>query len=557
MRNVVSMCIAACLGIVVGVAAEEKGGEDGKAAPARSLFLIKQGSKYGYMDRAGKVVIAPRYDMALDFSEGLAAVCVGSPLRKGPPQDHSPALPEGRWGYIDEKGTVVIQPRFVHAEPFASGVARVSEKALAGKEEAGFIDRRGKALSFTALRSFSEGLAPTVVQVKLKGQEDGRGKGRRAGETAVERYRFIDPRGVEVFATELDPRFSLVGDFSEGLVRFSTRGSGAPGGERLWGYMDRKGKVVVPAKYMDARDFHAGLAAVKPVLFDGEGKPQPRPPGGWLWGYIDTSGKLVIPPTFLAAGDFSEGLAAVQVQSEGKSLHWEWIDRTGRKQFAVGNASAPGEFRDGLARIGPAGFINAKGKLAIECHGKASLDFDGGLARLVSRDSKAWAYIDTKGRTVWTEDADAFGMGRPGGGSSADARRGGRLWGLRVTFAGGDGNWTGTEVHIYEGTPKPPEKQDSYVFDPSAHKLVTARTTGSFGECSFADLPTPFFVYIQRPGFKPEWRWYDSTRQWYAISLTPESSKLRTRPKDQAIDPFPPPDGGTMPQGTEFTPKRP
>ncbi len=172
--------------------------------------------------------------------------------------------------------------------------------------------------------------------------------------------------------------------------------------------------------------------------------------------------------------------------------------------------------------------------------------------------SATWAYIETKGRTVWAEVADAFGPGRPGG-ESAGARRECRLWGLRVVFTGGTGNYMGTEVQLYEGTPKPPANPESYVFDPSAHKLITARRTGSFGECSFAlaDLPTPFFVYIRRPGFKPEWRWYDSTRQWYAIRLREEGSKLRTRTKDEPMDPFPPPDGGNAPLGTEFTPERP
>jgi hypothetical protein len=235
---------------------------------------------------------------------------------------------------------------------------------------------------------------------------------------------------------------------------------------------------------------------------------------GAKYGYMDRAGKVVVEPRYDMALDCSEG----------------------------------------LARVGAMGFIDRKGKTRIECFHTAKFDFDGGLARLVNEERKAWAYIDAKGRTVWTEDANAFGMGGEPGGGHADAPHGGKLWGLRVVFSGGNGNYTGTEEHIDEGTPKPPENPESYVFDPSAHKLVIARTTWSFGECSFADLPTPFFVYIRRPGFKPEWRWYDSTRQWYAITLTEENSKRRTRTKDDPMDPFPP-NSGSTPTGTEFTPR--
>src|SRR5882762_8075332 len=51
------------------------------------LFPAPQGNTWGFIDNRGKAVIAPRFEAALPYSEGLAAV-----------------KREGRWGYIDRNG---------------------------------------------------------------------------------------------------------------------------------------------------------------------------------------------------------------------------------------------------------------------------------------------------------------------------------------------------------------------------------------------------------------------------------------------------------------------
>ena len=83
--------------------------------------------KYGYMDKAGRVVIKPQFSFAGDFYEGRAWAQV---------------LKNGEWvyGYIDKTGAFVIPPEF-KAQPsdFAEGLARVM-----GNEGWGFIDRGGK-----------------------------------------------------------------------------------------------------------------------------------------------------------------------------------------------------------------------------------------------------------------------------------------------------------------------------------------------------------------------------------------------------------------------------
>jgi hypothetical protein len=77
----------------------------------------------GYADRASmRTVIPARFEMARPFSEGLAAVRV-----------------KGRFGYIDETGTLVIAPRFVEAGAFRGGYAEVRIDGASG-----IIDRHGQ-----------------------------------------------------------------------------------------------------------------------------------------------------------------------------------------------------------------------------------------------------------------------------------------------------------------------------------------------------------------------------------------------------------------------------
>ena len=59
------------------------------------LLSIKKDGKWGYMDKTGKVVIEPQFDGVRLFSEGLANVWIGD-----------------KEGYIDKTGKIVINPQF-------------------------------------------------------------------------------------------------------------------------------------------------------------------------------------------------------------------------------------------------------------------------------------------------------------------------------------------------------------------------------------------------------------------------------------------------------------
>lgn len=85
-------------------------------------------SKWGYLDKTGNWAIQPQFDIAEDFSEDLAAVCVRI---YGPYRD--------QWGYIDKLGKFVIPPQYEKAQPFSRGLAKV--KTSDGWHH---VDKQGK-----------------------------------------------------------------------------------------------------------------------------------------------------------------------------------------------------------------------------------------------------------------------------------------------------------------------------------------------------------------------------------------------------------------------------
>ncbi|MBA4388298.1 MAG: hypothetical protein C0404_09980 [Verrucomicrobia bacterium] len=319
------------------------------------LFPVIQGGKWGYMDKAGKVVIAPKYEGAWDFSEGLASVQVGA-LR----------------GYIDEKGTMVIKPEYAMTRPFSEGKAAVVVGAgkfdktmdLRGAQWK-YIDKTGKILFEKTNNRFA-------IADEFHG-----GEARVKFEFNVHlRSSLINSNGVvRQFVSK------PVGRVSEGVVAWPL-----PKG---YGYVDGQGKEVIPGEYEAAGDFSDGLAKVKKNK---------------KWGFIDKTGKRAFEADFDAAGDFSEGLASVQVGGK-----WGCIDRTGKTVIeAQFDFVAP--FSDGLARVvkgGKHGYMDKTGKIVVEPKFDGAWDFAKGLARVVVGDKEG--YIDKTGKYVWEPKESPYG----------------------------------------------------------------------------------------------------------------------------------------------------
>jgi hypothetical protein len=98
------------------------------------LYPIEKNNRFGYINERGKVVIKPQFRNAGDFNNNLA-----------------PVRAEGYWGYINKKGVFVIQPQYDFALPFEDGLAVVVKDSLVFQ-----IDTKGmipKDLALSTLNS--------------------------------------------------------------------------------------------------------------------------------------------------------------------------------------------------------------------------------------------------------------------------------------------------------------------------------------------------------------------------------------------------------------------
>ena len=158
------------------------------------------------------------------------------------------------------------------------------------------------------------------------------------------------------------------------------------------GFIDREGNEVIPIGEISnvGNKFHEGFALI----------------GGYKQnkGYINKKGKIVIPQIYKAAGDFSEGLAAVQ--SVDTEL-WGYIDKDGELVIPmIYEGAAP--FREEAACVvkdGLAGYIDKDGNVIIDFKFKSESDkyidngFYGGLA-VVQDSSGKYGYINKNGDFV-------------------------------------------------------------------------------------------------------------------------------------------------------------
>ncbi|WP_308575635.1 WG repeat-containing protein [uncultured Fusobacterium sp.] len=320
--------------------------------PKEGLARAKKDGKYGYIDDNGKVIIPFEYEYAEDFNEGLAIVWKGYKLLV---DDYF------KCGYIDKTGKEVISIKYDDVEKFKNGIAKVTEN-----RESFFINKMGEiSFKYDKANDFSEGLAAVE----------------KAG-----KWGYIDRTRKEVIPFKYDE----ANDFSEGLAAIEKNGK--------YGYIDKTGKVIIPFKYDRANDFSEGLAAIEKDR---------------KWGYIDKIGKVIIPFEYDEANDFSEGLAVIE-----KDRKWGYIDKIGKIQFYIdiydpsyNSVGFMGKFNEGLAyldydfgshRIISNCYINKNGEEVIDLFADnifpTCSSFNEGLAIVLKHDK--WGYIDKTGKIV-------------------------------------------------------------------------------------------------------------------------------------------------------------
>ena len=190
------------------------------------------------------------------------------------------------------------------------------------------------------------------------------------------------------------------------------------------GFVDGTGKIVIPPKYTQVREFHEGVAAVM---------------RNEKWGYVDSNGAEVVAPIYRGAEDFSEGVGLVMDDAgHTASVDHQWhakvldciplapndissyvpppfsegltefqsgsdtlyIDRDCNRVIVQPGAGEP--FSDGLASVRNGqknGYIDHTGKMAIPMKFTFGCSFHEGMA-CVDIDGGGRGYIDRSGKFV-------------------------------------------------------------------------------------------------------------------------------------------------------------
>lgn len=346
---------------------------------SNDLLVYDFRGKYGYVDRKGNVVIEPQFDNAKSFSEGLAW-----------------AEKDGKTGYIDHSGAFVIELDAKDGFSFSDGSAKI---CTGGGCSDSFINKKGEVIidgkQFDYVHQMFEGMV--VVN------KDGK-------------YGVLDNNGNQVVA----PKFKECRDFSNDLTWVKMG--------RKWGCIDKKGNMVIDTNYVSINDFHEGLAFVwidddYPVCIDKKGKVviKELPKGlhrsdhlifseslarvkvDGKYGYIDKTGKFAIQPQFYSASDFSCGMALIMTEN---AMHG-YIDKTGRIVIEPKYEMAE-SFSEGLAAVCLKNgtlekrkyfFIDKKEHLVCDSLSCWPSSFKDGIAKIDDYD-EGINYVDKKGRVL-------------------------------------------------------------------------------------------------------------------------------------------------------------
>lgn len=252
------------------------------------LAQVAKNGKIGYIDKTGKLVIPCKFTIGGKFSEGLAYASLEG-------NDNLAGINEPNIGYINTKGEFVIPCQFRQAEEFREGRAIVSNSTDYSKY--GIIDKTGKLIAekeCDVLYGYKNGL--TMY---------------RAKDVAII-YGYLDKNGRDLSEGR---KVFYVGDYEEGLISY---GRDIENGETRRGYFDEKGNIIIEDEAIyRTEDFENGAAAI--TLHVQKGKEH-----RYITGYL----KNPIRPVTAAA-------SASKIIVDGRQVNMEAYSINGNNYFKL------------------------------------------------------------------------------------------------------------------------------------------------------------------------------------------------------------------------------
>lgn len=330
----------------MGKVGEYKGTWYYKGMPRHTYF-------WGYINEIGETLIDCKYINTYPFYEGVTLVQNPDPENL----HHKWSTKEARWCLIDKKGQKVGSNKFEWAKGFSEGLAAVQKN---GKY--GFINTAGVLViepKFDNVTDFKNGIARVTIKDSSIPEEISQDELERDIIIISPKFRgkmgLIDVNGEMLIELQIDAPTNHFGseyfDFHDGLCRIEKADK--------YGFIDINGNEVVPPIYDNAGIFQEGLASVH---------------AGNKCGYINSKGDFVIDPQFVYGWEFSEGLAAIQKrvsiidEKTGKKksrLKWGFVNKRGEVVIEAIYSSVS-RFHDGLAMVNfdkLMGYIDKHGKV--------------------------------------------------------------------------------------------------------------------------------------------------------------------------------------------------
>ncbi|WP_248928508.1 WG repeat-containing protein [Paenibacillus hamazuiensis] len=302
-----------------------------------SLFFMTGFASNVLAQDSLRFIIKPlEVDYAGDFKEGMAMI-----------------KKNNKWGFIDIRGKIIIEPLYDRVRDFKGGIAIVQKD---GKY--GILDKKGNLIAdiqYDEIEGYSEGLALFKKNGKLG---------------------FLDEHGHEVIHTELSYNLS---SFSEGLAAFKTNSE--------TGYMDKSGEVVLTlSNSFFVHSFKDGVAQIS---------------DGRKIGLIDTSGNVIIEPQYDLMTAFDDNGLSQSV----KDGTLRFIDKTGQEMISTFPYTGSYGFSEGMAPVhknGVWGFIDLAGEEVIPLQYKHAFKFRNGVAQVKKKgeNGEVWGVVDKNGKEI-------------------------------------------------------------------------------------------------------------------------------------------------------------
>jgi len=312
-----------------------------------SLIPIKTNGKWGFINKNGEIIINPQFTFVDYFVDDLALV----------------KTLDYKIGYINRKGVFEIQPTFLDASSFNEGLACVVEENKAPA----YITSKGKVKfeikDADLARNFFEDRAAVLIDKK---------------------WGFINKSGEIV----INPQFDYVYDFRDGLCLVAVKKENM--NDYSYGFIDKEGIFVINPQFEDASSFDHGNAVVS---IDGKN-----------YGYIDKKGNITINPQFEYCEKFIDKKALIKQNSK-----FGFIDHKGKIIVNPQFESATYIGKGSLITIRSGnkwGYVNTDGKYKINPQFEDASPFFDGVA-IVEMGNKI-GLINKKGKIIVNPQFEQF-----------------------------------------------------------------------------------------------------------------------------------------------------